>query len=188
VTDAGTQKRNSFSQNAAWPGFIAVGGIGGSMSHVATIELEIRDLEALKAACRVLGLEFVAGQRTYRWYGRHVGDYPLPQGFTPEDLGKCEHAIRVPGNAQAYEIGVVARRDGRPGWTLLWDFWQGGFGLEEKVGKHADRLKQAYALEAARRAAQRAGHRVLGQITRPDGSVVLRIAPGVRAGGSQWTR
>jgi hypothetical protein len=32
------------------------------MSHVATIELEIRDLEALKAACRVLGLEFVAGQ------------------------------------------------------------------------------------------------------------------------------
>jgi hypothetical protein len=148
------------------------------MSHVATIELEVRDLEALKAACQTLGLEFVAGQRTYRWYGRHIGDYPLPRGFSVEDLGKCDHAIRVPGNAQAYEIGVVKRRDGRPGYVLLWDFWLGGYGLQEKVGEGAHKLRQAYAVEAAKRAAKQAGHRFLGQSTRPDGTVILRFQPG----------
>jgi hypothetical protein len=148
------------------------------MSHVASIEIEVRDLEALKAACRTLGLEFVADQRTYRWYGRHVGDYPLPQGFTVEDLGRCDHAIRVPGNSLAYEIGVTRRRDGRPGYVLLWDFWRGGYGLEERVGKDACKLKQAYAVEAAKRAAQRAGQRFLGQSTKADGTVVLRFQPG----------
>jgi len=148
------------------------------MSHVATIDVEVRDLEALKAACQALGLEFVAGQRTYRWYGRHVGDYSLPQGFTAEDLGNCDHAIRVPGNRQAYEIGVVKRRDGRPGYVLLWDFWCGGYGLEERVGKNAHKLRQAYAVEAAKRAAQRTGQRFLGQSTKADGTVVLRFQPG----------
>lgn len=156
------------------------------MSHVAQIETEVRDLEALKSACRRLGLEFVAGQRTYRWYGRSVGDYPLPEGFSEKDLGKCDHAIRVPGNDRAYEVGVVKRKDGRPGWTLLWDFWQGGYGLQEKVGEGAGRLKQAYALEAARKAAQRAGHRVLGETQKADGTVVLRIAPGGARGGAAW--
>jgi hypothetical protein len=150
------------------------------MSHVATIEIEIRDLDALDAAARSLGLELVRGQTTYKWYGRHVGDYPLPAGFTREDLGRCDHAIRVPGNNQAYEIGVVKRRDGRPGYVLLWDFWRGGYGLVEKVGENANRLKQAYAIEAAKRAAWRAGHRVLGEIRKADGTIVLRIAPGGR--------
>lgn len=148
------------------------------MSHISTIELEVRDLEALKRAAQALGLEFVAGQRTYRWYGRHIGDYPLPQGFTKEDLGKCDHAIRIPGNDRAYEIGVVRRRDGRPGYVLLWDFWSGGFGLQEKVGENANRLKQAYACEAAKAAALRAGHRFVAQATRADGSVVLRFQAG----------
>lgn len=153
------------------------------MSHIATIELEIRDLDALDAAARSLGLELVRGQTTYRWYGLRDPRqyrYPLPPGFTVEDLGRCEHAIRVPGNDQAYEIGVVRRRDGRPGYVLLVDFWNGGYGLEEKVGTNANRLKQAYAIETAKRAAWRAGHRVLGEIRKTDGSVVLRIAPGGR--------
>lgn len=148
------------------------------MSHVAQIDLEIRDLEALEAAARSLGLELVRGRTAYRWYGRHVGDYPLPAGFTKDDLGRCDHAIRIPGDDRAYEIGVVRRRDGRPGYVLLWDCWQGGYGLEERVGAGAARLKQAYALEAAKRAAWRAGHRVLGEIRKADGTIVLRIAPG----------
>lgn len=148
------------------------------MSHVVTIDIEIRDLDALDAAAKSLGLELVRGQTTYRWYGRHVGDYPLPDGLSHEDLGRCEHVLRIPGNAEAYEIGVVRRRDGRPGYTLLWDFWQGGYGLQEKVGANADRLKQAYALETAKRAAWRAGHRIVGEIRKADGTVVLRIAPG----------
>src|SRR5271157_1141636 len=98
------------------------------MSHVTTIDLQIKDLEALKAACARLGYEFKVGETTYKWWGHWIGDYPLPQGFKVEDLGKCTHAIRVPG--ADYEIGVVVR-EGKI--DLLWDFWRAG-GLKEKIG------------------------------------------------------
>jgi hypothetical protein len=143
------------------------------MSHVVSISLEISDLEALAAAAKSLGLELARGQTTYRWYGRSVGDYPLPKGFTAVDMGKCEHALRIPNDPRAYEIGVVRRRDGRPGYTLMWDFWQGGFGMEAKVGRNADRLKQAYATEVTRRYWKRKGYRV-SETRKEDGTVVLR--------------
>ena len=116
------------------------------MSHVTTIECEIKDLEALKAACKKAGLEFRENKKTYKWYGRHVGDYPLPEGFKKQDLGKCDHAIGVPGNKNAYEIGVVQQGDK---YTMLWDFWNGGYGLEEKAGHNCENVTDAYAQEVA---------------------------------------
>ena len=148
------------------------------MSHVATVELDVTDLDVLAAACRRIGLEFVEGQQTYRWFGTSVGDAPLPAGFTAEELGQCTHAIRLANVATAghaappYEIGVVRRRDGRPGWALLLDEWQDGYGLVEVCGLGAARLKQAYALEQATRTAQRQGFRVQEQQLE-DGSVQL---------------
>ncbi len=124
------------------------------MSHVARIELEINDLDTLRAACKRLGLEFVQDQKTYAWWGTHVGDYPLPEGFTAEDLGKCHHAIKVPG--AKYELGVV-ERNGK--YTLLWDFYSSG-GLEQVLGKGAGRLRQAYAVERVRREAIRKSYRI----------------------------
>jgi hypothetical protein len=144
------------------------------MSHVVMIDLEIRDLDALAAAASKLGLDLVRGQTRYRWYGRSVGGSPLPEGFQASDLGKCEHAIRVQGSSpQTYEIGVVRRRDGRQGYTLLWDFWNGGYGLQEKVGENADKLKQAYATEVSRRYWVRKGYRVT-ETRKEDGTVLLK--------------
>lgn len=143
------------------------------MSHVATVKIEVRDLAALRATCAKLGLEFVEGQQTWKWYGRSVGDYPLPAGYTVEDLGKCAHAIRIPGNSRAYEIGVVASRT-KPGtYELMWDFWQGGYGIEAIVGKDAQTLKQRYAAEVARKHALRSGMRVT-ETVKSDGTIVLR--------------
>jgi len=116
------------------------------MSHVTTIDVEIKDLEALKVACKKCGLEFREGKKSYKWYGKHVGDYPLPEGFTKEDLGKCDHAIGVPGNNSAYEIGVV-EQDGKH--TMLWDFWNGGYGLESLAGQNCSNVTEAYATEVA---------------------------------------
>jgi hypothetical protein len=120
------------------------------MSHVAKIQVVIKDLKALKAACAQIGLELVEGQKQYAWYGKHVGDYPLPEGFTAADLGKCDHAIRVikqplrpDGTAHyrsAYEVGVVKNKDSE-GYTLLWDFWAGGYGLQEAIGDEAKKLR-----------------------------------------------
>lgn len=148
------------------------------MSHIATVDLEIKDLSALAEAARRLGLEFVQNQRTYRWFGTHVGDYPLPPGFKKEELGHCLHALRIPldqpGADVAYEIGVVARRDGKPGYAILWDFYGCGFGLQDKVGKDCNALKQSYAVVVAERAAAKQGFRVTHQ-AQADGSVVLRL-------------
>ena len=139
------------------------------MSHVARIELEINDLDSLKAACKSLGLEFVPDQKTFAWYGQHVGDYPLPDGFTLEDMGRCNHAIRVPG-AQ-YEIGVVKRR-GK--YTLLWDFWEDG-GLETVLGKGAGKLKQAYALERVKKEARQRNYRCLEKKTEQGIRITLMV-------------
>jgi hypothetical protein len=141
------------------------------MSHVAKIAIEIKDLETLDAACTRLGGTLVRGKTHYKWFGRSVGDYPLPEGYAAADLGQCEHAIRVPG--ARYEIGVVRRRDGKPGYQLLWDSWGDG-GLERQLGQGAGKLVQAYGIEAAKRAARTRGYHV-EEHAKEDGSVVLRV-------------
>lgn len=132
-----------------------------TMSHVATVDVHITSLDELGKACKRLGLELVQGQQTYRWFGSSVGDYPLPAGFEVSDLGKCEHAIRIPGDVRAYEIGVVKRRDGKAGYCLHWDFWAGGKGMEAVAGANCGKLKQAYAVEAAMSKARQQGFNVM---------------------------
>ena len=100
------------------------------MSHVAIVDVEITNLDWLAQAAKSLGLEFCAGQQTYRWFGRYAGDSPLPEGFSAADLGHCDHAIKLRDQTwerghTPHEIGIVRRRDGRPGWTMLYDFYTG---------------------------------------------------------------
>ena len=147
------------------------------MSHVVTIKAEITDLEALGEACTALGLELVLGQETFKWWGRHEGDFPVPAGFTVEDMGKCEHAIRIPLDSPVrqqhrmpYEVGVVARRDGRPGWQLMYDFVGRGFGMEQMAGKDCGKLVAEYGGVRAKQQAARLGYRFTEQ-RRQDGSL-----------------
>jgi hypothetical protein len=115
------------------------------MSHISKIELEIRDLDALEKACKVLGFAFIEGQQSYRWYGEFINDYPLPDGMTKEQLGTCDHAIRVPG--ASYEIGVKKFGDH---YKLLYDFWEDG-GLVQKIGEDGGPIKQAYTIETTKK-------------------------------------
>ena len=122
------------------------------MSHVTEIKVEILDLESLAKAAERCGCELITNKKTYHWYGYSVGDYPLPKGFKAEDLGHCDHAIRVQGGKEGYtyEIGVCKRRDGKEGYTLLIDFFAGGHGLIEKIGGNdAAALTDWYSAEAA---------------------------------------
>ena len=115
------------------------------MSHVTVIDMEIKDLECLRQAAADLGLEFREGQTTFKWWGRNAGDYPLPEGFTAEDMGKCDHALAVKGKPNAYQVGVVKRRDGKAGFVLMWDFYGGGQGLQDVVGPGCSKLCQKYS-------------------------------------------
>ncbi len=115
------------------------------MSHVAKMTTVITDLDALKKAAEICGLEFREGQMFYNWYGRHVGDYKLPEGFKASDIGKCVHALSIAGTpilgkvtpSSAYEVGVVKKKNGE-GYELLWDFFAGGNGLQQKIGGKED--------------------------------------------------
>ncbi len=124
-------------------------------SHVDRIEIEVRSLDALALACQRCGLELVRDQTAYRWFGKYMGDTPLPAGVSVDQLGHCEHAIRVPGASRAYEIGVVARPEG--GYTLLLDQWQDGYGLLAHCGPGADKLVREYAVAAIETAAAEQG-------------------------------
>jgi hypothetical protein len=90
----------------------------------------------------------------------------LPKNTKIEDLGKCDHAIKVPG--ASYEVGVVEMPDGT--YALRYDLWSSG-GLDAKLGKNAGFLKQAYGIEAAKIAARRKGFSCYEQV-QEDGKTI----------------
>ena len=109
------------------------------MSHLSKIELEVKDLDTLGKACKLIGLNLVKGKRSYKWY------------YGEE---KCDHAIEVP-NAE-FEIGVV-KKDGK--YELATDFWD--LNVEKTIGKSGGLLKQRYAVEKTKAEAKRKGYRVI---------------------------
>ena len=119
------------------------------VSHVTKVDVEIRDIDALDTACKKRGLKLMRGQTKYAWWGRSVGDYPIPAGMRAEDLGKCSHAIHL--NSGSHEIGLVAQSDNS--FRLVFDFY-GQAGLLAAVGgKACEGLVGDYTIEAARNAA-----------------------------------
>lgn len=144
------------------------------MSHVAKISTVITDLECLEAAAVACGLEFHNGQQKYRWFGRHVGDYPLPTGFKASDLGKCDHAISVPGKPRAYEVGVCKNPNG-DGYVLLWDFWGRGYGLQDHVGNDCCKLLDAYNKEVTIKFAQSQGWSYTEEVNSETGETTLNL-------------
>lgn len=129
------------------------------MSHVSQIERdELFDLDDLREACkRCPETEFVEGQQTFAWYGTHVGDYPVPDGYSVKDMGKCDHAIKVRG--ARYEVGVRARGSDPSKCELAWDDYSSG-GLVQAIGRNAGRLTMEYDTIKAERAARGARRRI----------------------------
>lgn len=125
------------------------------MSHVVTIKTELRDIEAIRAACAELGITFKENQRTYKWWGVSVGDYPLPEGVKKEDLGHCAHAIGVP-KAQ-WEIGLMENK-ATGGYRIVFDFYgHEGSKLQNAIGKNAEKLLQLYTVHKTQIEAKKRG-------------------------------
>lgn len=150
------------------------------MSHVVSIAVEIGidsdSIAAVKQVCRELGLTFKEHQKTYKWWGESVGDYKIPDGFTKEDLGKCEHAIGIPGIS--WEVGLAKPRNGK-GLRLMFDFfgYEGRPILEKLGGEKANKFVQLYGVAKAEIAARKLGHAVSRQ-TLKNGSINVLISGG----------
>jgi hypothetical protein len=132
------------------------------MSHVATIDVQVKDVECAGLAAKRMGGEMVK-QSTYAWYGHWMNDYSeadagYKNGIKPEDYGKCEYAIKFPG--VDYEVGLVKRPDGK-GYVPIWDFIDSA--LLEKMGRSGEKFKQAYAAEVALAHARKQGFHVQEQ-------------------------
>ena len=144
------------------------------MSHVVALKVKINNLPALVAAANELGGIFVKDKKEYGWFGTHVGDYPLPEGFTKEDLGKCSHVIALPGGK--YEVGVVQLADGS--YTLLHDFYgREGKKLEAAFGVGLKKLTQLYSVHRADLLARSKGYKTQ-RIAGSNGSIKLQVTGG----------
>jgi hypothetical protein len=118
------------------------------MSHLAVIKIEVKDLEAVKAACQEMGLTFHQGQTHY---GRLNEQAALIQG-------QCAHAISHPSwdfCGDKLEIGLVKSATG---YRLEMDDWNTG--PAQNVGKDAGKFLQLYAVHKATLECKRKGYLV----------------------------
>lgn len=146
------------------------------MSHIASVKCYVQDLDTLESVASKMGFELVRGATTYAWYGRFVGDYAtgdaaVANGHAPETFGKCLHKLRRKDHRAGtsvgegdYEIGLVARPDGKLGYELVYDNWSynehmGGARIEALAGKGLVGLKNALAEEVTMRQFRRMGLR-----------------------------
>lgn len=129
------------------------------MSHVSDVKLRIHDLDALETAAAECGLELRRDQKTFAWWGTFVGDSRDNGEMRPADMGKCAHALRIPGTkphngpAGPWEIGVAPAKDG-DGFKLFYDTFGGaGQALTKRVEQNADKLRREYAFAVAQKKA-----------------------------------
>lgn len=121
------------------------------MSHIAVQttkpgEPVFADLDCLRQAVEMLGCRLVE-RNTFRWYGRSVGDYPLPPGMTKADLGNNakyvieltpETAARVKkehGYDEApYDVGIIEDPNNPGTYVPMYDHFIGGYGVDDCLG------------------------------------------------------
>lgn len=154
------------------------------MSHIATIKLEVKDLDCLALACNRLGLELVRGQKEYNCWAtgktvamiealaKATGSQIQAEGVAIEDTCKCEHAIRNLATMgretyRNYEIGLIS--NGKGGYSLIFDF-DGQYEMTEKAGAGLSKLKQWYAAEVGAKHAKKQGWQNVKITTEANGS------------------
>ena len=127
------------------------------MSHFATIQTQIRDLDALRDACGEMNLGFTANAKC-RGYA----------GVTR----LAPHVIQLKG---PYDIAVdpSPEKDGTYGLTTDW--WDGH--VAKEVGAGYGRLLQSYGICKTMREARNRGLRV-SRKQEQDGSVLLTLEGG----------
>ena len=105
------------------------------MSHFTTIETQILDIEAFRAACAELKLPLLENTQA-RGYGdnQHHGEY----------------VVRLNG---PFDIAVCRQANGH--YSLVADEWEGH--VEREAGKNYSRLLQMYGVYKATREAQKRG-------------------------------
>lgn len=122
------------------------------MSHTATVSAEFKDVPALFAACKRLGIAMP-----------ELGEHKLYEG---KNLGVTHHgyAVRLPGWYLPVIVDIAGKK-------VHYDNYEGDWGNIAEFNK----FRQAYATEAAKAQARKMGYRVTEQ-RQANGSVKLVLA------------
>ncbi len=124
------------------------------MSHFTTIQTQIRDVDAIEAACTELGVELLRNTEA--------------RGFA-NNTRQGELVIRLKG---PYDI-AANRAEGSDSYELATDWWNGH--VEREVGPNYGRLLQLYRVHKTMREASRKRLRV-ARHQETDGSIRLTLA------------
>jgi hypothetical protein len=119
------------------------------MSHLVTIKSQVKDADALAAACRRLGLAAPVHETVELFSGTATG-----------------LAVRLPDWQYPVVVDVALGE-------LVYDNYNGAWGDPSAM----DKLLQSYAVEKARLEARRKGYAVQ-ETTLQDGSIKLQILEG----------
>ncbi len=123
------------------------------MSHFTTIKTQIKDIEALRLACRELGLTLLQNAEARGYY---------------ENKTKGDYVIRLKG---PYDIALNRQADGSFGLTS--DLWNGH--VEKEVGSNYGKLLQLYGVHKATAEARKKGH-LVRRAQQSNGSIKLTIS------------
>jgi hypothetical protein len=119
------------------------------LSHVITVKTEVRDAEAVRAACQRLNLEQPIQGTAKLFEGEATG-----------------LLVKLPGWTYPAVVDIATGQ-------VNYDNYGGSWGDP----KHLDAFLQAYALEKAKLESRKRGHTVYEQPL-PDGSIKLTITVG----------
>ena len=120
------------------------------MSHTVTMKLVVKDANCLHDTMLARGLE-LREKTTFKSYNTEA----------------CDFAYGIPDNSRAFEVGVVIQPDGS--YRLLYDLWNGGYGLEAKIGKEGYELIREYESQVVYSQMRNQGYE-MSEITLPDGT------------------
>jgi hypothetical protein len=120
------------------------------MSHFTTIKTQIKDIQALRAACDELGLAVKQNAQARGYY---------------ENKTKGDYVIKLKG---PYDIALNKQPDGSFGITA--DLWEGH--VENEVGKNYGKLLQLYGVHKATLEARKRG---LSVVRRPHQNGAIKL-------------
>lgn len=109
------------------------------MSHFTTIKTQIKDIDALRSACREMGLDLLANAQARGYYENKI---------------QADYVIRLKG---PYDVAVNREIDGVFGLTA--DLWNGH--VEKEVGPSYGKLLQLYGIHKATLEARKRGYHVV---------------------------
>jgi hypothetical protein len=155
--------------------------------HVVSLEIEMRDREALAEAAKRLGGTLHWDGKPFEWWGSWAGDTEVPRklfasekewqrvkelpyremaAYMKELLTKNAARISFPGCA--WEVGIF-EIEGQL--VPVWDYW----GLDGKaLAAKCEPLAQAYGVALAELTAKRQGQ-VFQEIQETDGSITVHV-------------